>query len=311
VTDRNSLTRDDFAKLFGVDRASLQSHCLELIDAEDWRYELIEGEELDRLILEVLDRVKRKDFSVVIPGDKSRWERGWGENLEAFLASKGDLAALAPKYVRAGMPVRIGRRFARTMSPHFEIRWWRVFLEWLFHAYFSDCDTIFEFGSGSGHNVALLAEMFPEKKIFGLDWAKPPCEIVNAMHSLRGWDTEGRLFNLFEPDYDLDIPSNSIVFTAGALEQVMDRHRPFIDFLLKKRPKLCVFIEPIYEWYDPANLADHLAIRAHDVRNFWKGFPSQMASLEAQGRVQIIKQKRAEFGSLLHEGYSQFIWRPS
>ena len=43
--------------------------------------------------------------------------------------------------------------------------------------------------------------MFPEKKIVGLDWAEPSCEIVNNMHRLRGWNTEGRQFDFYKPDY--------------------------------------------------------------------------------------------------------------
>jgi hypothetical protein len=133
--------------------------------------------------------------------------------------------------------------------------------------------------------------------------AEPACEIVNSMRRLRGWNTEGRPFDFFHPDHSLDFPADSVVFTVGALEQTSTRHDAFIDFLLAKKPKLCVFIEPIYEWYDPSNLADHLAIRAHDLRNFWKGFPGRLQQLAREGRVEIIKQKRADFGLVL-EGYS-------
>jgi hypothetical protein len=208
------------------------------------------------------------------------------------------------------MPVRLFRRFVLPDQPRFELAWYRVFQEWLFPTYFADCETIFEFGSGSGINVGMLAEMYPGKRIVGLDWAEPACEIVNSMRRLRGWNTEGRQFDFFNPDLTLDIPADSVVFTVGALEQTSSRHGAYIDFLLEKKPKLCVFIEPIYEWYDPANLADHLAIRAHDVRNFWKGFPNRLRQLADEGRLEIIKQKRADFGSLVLEGYSQTIWRP-
>ena len=77
------------------------------------------------------------------------------------------------------------------------------------------------------------------------------------MHRLRGWNTEGRLFDFYKPDYDIEIPPDSVVMTFAALEQVSGSFGAFIDFLLAKRPKLCVFVEPIYEWYDPANFIDH------------------------------------------------------
>jgi hypothetical protein len=254
--------------------------------------------------------VRKRDFSIVMADDKSRWVKGWSENLDDFVASKGDVGALAPKYIRPRMPVRVFRRFVLPDQPRFELAWYRAFQEWLFRTYLADCDGIFEFGSGSGINVGLLAEMYPGRRIVGLDWAEPACEIVNSMRRLRGWNTEGRAFDFFNPDHTLDIPPDSVVLTVGALEQTSTRHDAFIDFLLAKKPRLCVFIEPIYEWYDPANLADQLAIRAHDVRNFWKGFPDRLRWLAAEGRVEVVKQKRADFGSLVLEGYSQTIWRP-
>ena len=268
------------------------------------------GEELDALVTGLLERIHRKEFSIVTPGDKSRWVKGWGENLDQFVASKGDLDALTPKYVRPNMPVRLFRRFAQPADPNFEQNWRHVYQQWLFRTYFADCDRIYEFGCGSGGHVGVLAQMFPEKKIVGLDWAEPSCEIVNNMHRLRGWNTEGRQFDFYKPDYTVEIPPNSVVMTFAALEQVHDSFGAFVDFLLAKRPKLCVFVEPIYEWYDPANFIDHLAMRGHDIRNFLTGLPAALHRLQHDGRIEIIKEHRVEFGSLLHEAYSQTIWRP-
>ena len=306
----SKLSIDDFATLFGTETQSLPRQCVSLIEQGDWNYAPLEGEQLDNLLREFLDRIQRKDFSIVVADDKSRWIRGWSENLDDFIASKGDPEALAPKYIRPNAPVRLFRRYVLPQQSRFELNWYRVFQEWLFRTYLADCETIFEFGCGSGINVAFLAQLYPKKKIFGLDWAEPACEIVNSMRKLRGWNVEGRQFDFFNPDHSLEIPGDSIVFTVGALEQTSTRHGAFIDFLLTKKPKLCVFIEPIYEWYDPANLADYCAIRAHEVRNFWRGFPPRLQQLAQEGRVEIIKQKRSDFGSLVLEGYSQNIWRP-
>lgn len=310
MTER-TLTINDFVTLFGAEKAPLPEHCRALIAQGDWRYTPIEGEGLVSVVGDFLERIRKKQFSLVLAGDKSRWERGWSENLGDFVNSGGNPDALAPKYIRANQPIRLFRRFVRPHEPQFEMKWYEVFQEWLFRTYMADYSAIFEFGCGSGINVSALAQMFPEKRIIGLDWAGASCEIVNNMHKLRGWNTEGRLFDFFSPDYSLEFPPESIIFTLGALEQTSTRHAAFIDFLLAKRPKLCVFIEPVYEWYDPANLADYLAIRAHDVRNFWKGFPERLHRLAKKGRVEIVKEKRADFGSLVLEGYSQIIWRPT
>lgn len=306
----NSVTQHDLARLLGCPANEIPQSCLEFFARSNWQYDFIEGEALDTLVSELLERIRRKEFSIVVQGDKSRWIKGWGENLTDFVASKGDLGALAPKYVRPNMPVRLFRRLVQPVDSDFESNWRRVYQEWLFRTYMADAKQIFEFGCGSGVHVSVLAEMYPDKKITGLDWAEPSVEIVNNMRKLRGWNTEGRLFDFYNPDYSIDVPAGSVVMTFAALEQIADKSGAFIDFLLAKKPKLCVFVEPIYDWYDPANFIDHLAMRAHDTRNFLKGMVGILHEHQKAGRVEILKEHRVEVGSLLHEGYSQLIWRP-
>jgi hypothetical protein len=307
---RQSLEIADFARLLGYPAAQLPPDCRAAIAESDWRFDWLEGEQLDDLVSGLLERIRRKEFSIVVPGDKARWVKGWGENLDQFVASHGDLDALEPKYVRPDMPVRLFRRFAKPLAPNFEQNWRRVYQQWLFRTYLADAEQIFEFGCGSGGHISVLAQMFPDKKITGLDWVEPSCEIINNMRKLRGWNTEGRLFDFYKPDYDIDIPKDSVVYTFAALEQVSDSFGAFVEYLLAKRPKLCVFVEPVYEWYDPANFIDHLAMRGHAIRNFLHGVPGVLHQLQREGRIEIVKQHRVEFGSLLHEGYSQLIWRP-
>lgn len=308
--DRQTLTTQDFAELLAYPESGLPPACLDAIAQCNWEYGWIEGEQLDDLVAALLERIRCKDFSIAVPGDRARWVKGWSENLRQFIASNGDVGALAPKYVRPNTPVRLYRRFAQPVDPHFEQNWRRVYQQWLFRTCFDDCVRIYEFGCGSGGHVAALAQMFPDKTIVGLDWVEPSCEIVDNMHRLRGWNTESHLFDFCQPDYDLEIVPGSAVLTFAALEQISSAFGPFLEFLLAKRPKLCVFIEPIYERYDPTNFVDHLAIRGHDIRNFLKGLHGALHQLQDDGRIEILKEHRVEFGSLLHEGYSQMIWRP-
>lgn len=304
------LTVRDFADLFGAAASDLPPQCLDLISNGDWRYSVLQGEEKDAVFLDFEKRLENKDFSMVVSGDKSRWVRGWGENLDDFVASEGDTQALAPKYIRPHMPLRLNQQFVRGQAANLEMQWYKVFQQWLFREFLEPYDTIVELGCGSGINVALLAQMFPHKKIIGTDWAEPSRDIVESMRTLRGWNTEGRMFDFFDPDRAWDFPENAAVLTIGALEQTGTDHGRVIDFLLEKKPAICVFIEPIYDWYERDNPVDCLAIQAHELRGFWRGFPERLQALAAEGRAEIIKQKRSYFGSLVLEGYSQTIWRP-
>ena len=306
----SSLSVKDFADLFGTEPASLPPACLDLINKGNWAYAPFPQAERDQIILDFLRRIRDRQFSFVTEGDKARWIEGWGENLKGFKQTAGDLDALLPRYIRPNMPVRLNGDFVKTADPYFEKHWYEVFREWLFLTFFKGFDHIFEFGCGSGFNVARLAELYPKATVHGLDWAEPSVEIVENLRSVKSLKTFGHLFDFFKPDYSVEIPPNSAVVTVGALEQTGDNNTKFLDFLMAKRPALVVHVEPTYDWYDPNSLIDHLAITAHDLRNFWRGYHERLLKLKEQGKVEILKTKRANLGSLVLEGYSQTIWRP-
>jgi SAM-dependent methyltransferase len=305
-----SLEEPDFAALFGTTVEQLPAACRELIAAGNWAYAPITGADRDAVILDLLQRVEQRTLSSVANQDRSRWLTGWAEILQSFRQTEGAVEALWPKYLRPGLPVRLHKDFVRTDNPEFESRWYEVFRSWFFRTHLDGFDAIYEFGCGSGFNVAELARLFPGTAIHGLDWAEPAVEIVEDLRQRHGLNTHGRLFDFFHPDGSLELTANSAVLTIGALEQTGTEFQPFLDFVLACKPRLCCHIEPIVEWYDPASLVDHTAIRAHEVRNFWRGFPAALAALERQGRVRVHKTKRSGFGSLVLEGYSQLIWSP-
>ena len=85
----------------------------------------------------------------------------------------------------------------------------------------------------------------------------------------------------------------------------------FSQFLTGKKRRACFHVEPVYEWYDKSNRIDYTASKAHESRNFWRGFPQQLDTLEKEGKVRISKSKRAFFGSIVLEGYSQLFWEPT
>ncbi len=304
-----TLTLKEFADLFGIDPATMPKACVDLINKGTWGYSAYPTAERDQIILDFLRRIRDRHFSFVTDGDKKRWIEGWGENLKGFKDS-GNVDALLPRYIRPNMPVRLYGDFVKTEDPYFEKHWYEVFREWMFLTYFKGFDHIFEFGCGSGFNVARLAEMYPKSTVHGLDWAEPSVEIVENLRTVKGLKTQGHHFDFFNPDYSLDIPPNSLVFTVGALEQTGTNNAKFLEFLMAKKPALVFHAEPTYDWYDPNNLVDHLAITAHDLRNFWRGYHENLNKLKEQGKVEILKTKRAYFGSLVLEGYSQTIWRP-
>lgn len=306
-----SLKPIDFADIFGTTVDLLSEATRTDILAHNWNYRPIEGAERDGVILNLLDRIESRRLTFVQNEDKSRWERGWGENLDEFNASGGKLDALVPKYLRPGLPVRLYGDFVQPEDPNFETNWYLIYRAWFVQRYLSKFENIYEFGSGSGFNVAYLAQQFPKARIVGLDWAQSAVEIVETLRKKHGLNVEGRQFDFFHPDDTLQMPKGSAVFTVGALEQTGTQWGDFLEFILRMKPACCFHIEPFYEWYDHENnLVDFTAWKAHQVRNFWRGFPEKIIELEKEGRARILKSKRSNFGSLVLEGYSQFIWQP-
>ena len=301
----------DFYSLFGAKRDDFTGVQARTIGkGEKFAVSLLGPAETETVAVSVLKRINSPDLTVAgDSGSNRRWEKGWAENLQDFDPKMG-FESLRPKYVRSGQPVRLFQNYVIPKNPDFEYEWYKIFLEYLARKYMGGSDTIYEFGCGSGINVAFLSQFFKNKKrIWGLDWAQSSVRIVEAM-ARAGYNVEGRTFNFFEPDESFKLAEGSTVLTVGAMEQTGPRYLRFIDYLLKQRVALCVNIEPIVEWYDQSKLVDYLAVLFHERRKYWSGFPALLDGLQRKGKVNIVKQKRSFFGSLYIEGYSQNIWKP-
>lgn len=300
----------DFARLFGTEAARIPADCRALIEAGDFRYRRLAPDELADLEVSIGNEIASGRFSVAGKEGKTRWEKGWGENLQGLLDSGGDVTRLVPRYIRAAQPVRLDQTYVWPDDPNFELNWYAIFRRWLFHTYLAEFAHIYEFGCGSGFNLVELARLYPDKTLVGLDWAAPSRDIVNTLATTHGFNMQGRLFDFFAPDRSLEIAPRSAVLTIGALEQTGRDHEEFLRYLLDAKPALCVHVEPICEWYDKRVTSDRLAIQFHRQRKYWEGFPDRLRQLEAEGRVQVLKAKRSFFGSLYLEGYSQLVWTP-
>lgn len=306
----DELRIEDFARLFGTTVGNIPKACRELIENCDFRYKRLQGRERDRVLVEVFKRLDSDQFTTAGKEGKGRWDKGWSENLERFIKDGHDISALVPKYIRPNQPLRLDQGYMLPVDPNFEFNWYQVFRLWLLDTYLADVEAIYEFGCGSGFNLATLAHLYPKKAFYGLDWAEPSVAIVNEMAKAYGWNMKGILFDFFAPNEKVIIADNSAVLTVGALEQTGTDYGSFLQYLLGSRPKLCVHVEPILEWYDENNLVDYAAIKFHQIRRYWQEFPNRLRALELEGKVEIIKTKRSFFGSLYLEGYSQLIWRP-
>jgi len=305
----NTLGIEEFALHFDVDPQSFSENCKALISSLDFRYQNIEGEQLESLILSILKRID-KDKQIIGAKDRTEvWSKGWQENLDQFLANTESSESLVPKFIRPNQAIRLNSKYILPVDSEFELNFVKVYRQWFLEKYFSDVDNIFEFGCGTGFNLIAASEIFPNKKLFGSDFVQPAVDLVNATAKKYNIELNGELFNMLEPRSDYKIPKCSGVMTFGSLEQLASDLEPMINFLLDSSPDIIVHTEPAIELYDDSKLNDYLAIKFQGKRGYSEGLLPLLKRLEAQGKIELIKVKRLFFGSLYMEGYNTFVWK--
>lgn len=304
------ITVADFANSFGTDVGDIPAKCTNLIENIDFGYRVIRGKERDKVILDVLRKIETDKQVVGAEVRRGVWETGWAENLREFIESGGNINAITPKFIRAGRPIRFAQKYIMPNNPNFELDYFSVFRLWLFKKYFADFDSIYDFGCGTGFNLVTLAQLFPEKRLYGLDFVPSASDLINKLAHRYKWNMTGFLFDMISPDETLRLDENSAVLTAGAIEQLSGRFEAFLQFLLKSSPAICVHIEPTVELYDENNLVDYLAARFHRKRGYTQGFLPRLQQLQNEGVLELLKVKRLFFGSLYFEGFTYIVWKP-
>ena len=303
-------TTEDFARLFGIAEAQLPEVCRRMVTTFDYECRVPPKDVRDDIVLGVIKHIDSDKPTKVGAQRAGIWESCWSENLQTFVSGGHDLERLVPKFIKPGQPVRLNQDYVFPKNPRFELDFFQVCRAFLFDRFFAQTKSAYEFGCGSGFNLVAMSKQFPNINLYGLDWSKSSYEMVGMLATTHGMRIKGLPFNFFEPSHDLELDLESGVLTMCALEQVGPRHEPFVDYLLAKKPKVCVNMEPLVDLYDETNLADYLAARYHRKRGYLEGFLPHLKNLAAKGRIEILETRRFFFGSLYHEGYSYIAWRP-
>lgn len=305
----HSLDVTGFASLLGVPEDDFSEEIQRFIESTNFDYEIVDGTERERLLLQIMETIDSGKLSESGPGKQIAWEKGWSENLIEFEQSGNDLKTLVPKFVRKNQVMRMHGAFILPSNPDFESAMVHVMRDVLFRKFFADVRSVFEFGCGTGLNLLHFSSIFPKKFFYGLDWAQSSCDIVNRLANTQKIRLKGIQFDMFSPDYDLDLTANDGVFTIGALEQLGTNFSAFLSFLCQKSPAICIHFETMNELYTHPTLSDYLIKRYGNRRNYLDGFLTALNELEQSKKVEILQIQRT-FGSLYHEGYSFVVWRP-
>jgi len=293
---------------FGASRGFSES-TKKLFESRNFGYSefsAVESEDLMRLIESKIVH----GFTKVGSHRATVWESAWADVKNSFFMSGMNPEVLNPNFIGSFDFLRYNGRYIKPDLKEFELYFFEVFRDWVFSEYASDFDTVYEFGSGSGFNIIELSKKFPDKELVGFDWSDSAVEILNEYGSRSNLNVRGTRFDFFNPDFNLNIPENTLVMTFCAFEQIGTSFNPMIDFLLSKRPRLVIQMEPTLEFYNPSARFDQIAIKYHNSRGYLSGYHTRLCELAGESRINYIRSKRLNFGSAYNECYSLHIWEP-
>ncbi len=253
------------------------------------------------------------------------WEACWQERLENFKQHRS-IRDLLPDFLRdPALPLRYFGQYIlpRKADLLYEVQ--KAILAHLLRKWMRG-SVLLEFGCGSGYNLVAIKEAFdgyvvplnnraaavrerwfPYIELFGLDWSPSAIKCVEHL------GFAGAIFDMLnpkEPETSTLPWEHTTVLTAGAMEQLGGNFQPFIDFLLAKRPRVCIHVEPLIELYDPRDPMDAEAAAYHEARGYLTGFLPALHRMERAGEARIYEVHRTHFGGRFNDGFSWIIWRP-
>jgi len=303
------LTSKSFADIFNEKENNLSPLAKQSIKKTNFKYRIVQGEEYNQAILKLLKTLDRQTLKVSGSHRLNDWESGWKKHLEELKKSKYDLGILVAKFAMKGEYNRLQGNLIKVESNSFEGDFVNIIRLYLFNKYYKNIATLYEFGAGTGVNLVAAAEIFPKMKLVGLDWANSSMEMLNSLKDKLKINISGKRMDLFNPDEKYNLDRDSAVLTIGTLEQLGENFKPFINYLLKNKPKICIHLETLYEIYNQNNLLDFLAVKYLEKRKYLIGFLPFLKKLEKEKKIKILEVKRT-FGSFYHEGYTYTVWKP-
>ena len=239
------------------------------------------------------------------------WRSEWGRVLDRVLVEGITLETLRPDYFHF-QTMRLDGEYVSVEDPLFEHKVYVTLLNFLFSKYLLGYRKIVDLGCGTGTSLYLLSQINRKAELYGCDWVPESQEIVNAIGRSLGGSISGLNFDMKTAigQHTLPIDNETAVITIHSMEQLGSNFVPFLELMLKKKPKLVLHVEPLVELYDEDNLFDKMAVTFHRQREYLEGYLTRIRELAREGRVEIITERRLQFGSTWHEAYSLLVWRP-
>lgn len=288
---------------------TFDSRIINEIEQSNLTYKDLSPEEREEYINLTLN-VLFEDLIAAGPKRISQWETGWEQNLIEFKQT-GNSECLIPKYHSKYNYLRWNKKIIKPINKKFDYNIHCIIVDWVISKYLSNVNGIYEFGCGPAYHLLRARRLNSKALLVGLDWTTTSQSIISEIKN-KGVDLniEGYNFDFCNPNYNIDIIPNSGIITVAALEQIGNNFKEFINYLLVKKPEICIHLEPIDELMDRKNITDNLSVLYCRRRNYLNGFLPYLEQLEKEGKIKIINKQRTFSGSHYIEGHSLIVWKP-
>ena len=305
----DNLSEKDIARFLGVSARDIPKEIRALIQKTDLRYRKLKPNERDQAMLTILKRLDSPELGISGVGQKARWIRGWNENLKQFIESGYDTASLIPKYIKQNHPIRLCGDYVMPLNKNFERDFFRIIRQWLYRTYLSGKNPIYEFGCGTGANLAEIADLYPEKELHGSDWIDVPKKIIELLAEKKEYHITGHVFDMFFPKKSFPLQEGAAILAINSLEQIGEKFEPFLQFVLSRKPSLFVHVDSFVEFYDKDNLPDYITLAHNRKRNYLSGYLTRLRELEQEGKIEFLKVRHIPCGGLYHDYFSFLVWK--
>jgi len=274
------------------------------------RYREVSDVERDEYIRLITKSLLSKSVVSVGGHRRAQWQSGWAENLDELTRTR-KISAIVPHYFGKHPVNRFSQRFVIGLHKDFEVGMLSILEYWVFEKYLKTVPIVYEFGCGTGHNLLRLRELNKGAELWGLDWVVSSQRLIQSVAKiLHDSKLMAQRFDFFHPDKMFALDRRGAIFTMAALEQTGKRYKPFVNYILKNKPALCVHIEPTGETLNPKHLLDFLSIEYFKKRKYLDGFIAYLRELETRGKAKILSVQRSYIGSYYIDGYSIIVWKP-
>lgn len=303
------ISAKQFAQWFHCGLNDLSRDCISCLKSLDRRIRPPSPEERDSYFIGFIDLIR--SGRIVRNEDQNRiaWERGWRQNLNDLKSGLPVEQSVKPGYFRGSRFLRLDNDLVVSQNPHVEHDLFTAARFHLFHHYLQPYSNIVEIGCGSGQNLWMLAKLFPDKHIYGLDWVNSSIALANALGRRCGGRITGNKFNMLHPDTSFQLPPHCAVFTIHAMEQLGRQHGALLAYLMAQAPQIVLHYEPIVEFYDPHQFLDYLALWYCRRRRYLHGYWPLLQKIVSKKSIRIITAFRPYLGGELHES-SVIVWQP-